>query len=130
MNNTTKITETAIAGSLLLSPVRIQRSRQKGFKTPENTIYVGRPTKWGNPFKVIGEKDIWFVVEENDNPICSFVTEKEALDCCVEMYKEYISHEHNLGIVNIFDLKGKNLSCFCSLSKPCHADILLKIANE
>ena len=32
-------------------PVRIQK-RSKGWKMPENTVYVGRPTKWGNPFVV------------------------------------------------------------------------------
>ena len=30
---------------------RIQRSRRKGFRMPENAIYVGRPTMWGNPFE-------------------------------------------------------------------------------
>jgi len=115
----------------VLAPVfRVQRLRKKGYKTPENTVYVGRPTKWGNPFKVIGEKNIWFVVEENDAPICSFETEKEALDCCVELYREYISHQHNLGIVNVFDLKGKNLSCWCPPNKPCHVDVLLSFLNR
>ena len=131
MNKESNTTETAIDANTVLTPVfRVQRLRKKGYKTPENTVYVGRPTKWGNPFKVIGEKNIWFVVEENDDPICSFETEKEALDCCVEMYKEYISHEHNLGIVNVFDLKGKNLSCWCPLNKPCHVDALLSILNR
>jgi len=31
---------------------RVQRKRTKGYKMPENTKYVGRPTKWGNPFRV------------------------------------------------------------------------------
>ena len=33
------------------APVRIQRKRTKGWTMPENTVYVGRPTKWGNPFQ-------------------------------------------------------------------------------
>ena len=33
-------------------PVRIQRKRTKGWKMPPNTVYVGRPTEWGNPFKI------------------------------------------------------------------------------
>ena len=36
-------------------PKRIQRSRAKGWKMPANTIYVGRPTVWGNPY-VVGSK--------------------------------------------------------------------------
>ena len=36
-------------------PKRIQRSRAKGWKMPANTIYVGRPTVWGNPYVVGSE---------------------------------------------------------------------------
>jgi hypothetical protein len=35
-----------------MNPIRVQLSRKKGWKMPPNTIYVGRPTKWGNPYKV------------------------------------------------------------------------------
>jgi hypothetical protein len=31
---------------------RIQRKRTKGWRMPENAVYVGRPTKWGNPYQV------------------------------------------------------------------------------
>ena len=37
---------------LIMELKRIQRKRVKGWKMPENTVYVGRPTKWGNPFRV------------------------------------------------------------------------------
>ncbi|MBK7274882.1 MAG: DUF4326 domain-containing protein [Actinomycetales bacterium] len=33
-----------------MSPQRIQRQRTKGWRMPEGAVYVGRPTKWGNPF--------------------------------------------------------------------------------
>lgn len=39
-----------------MTPQRIQRKRTKGWKMPENTVYVGRPSKWGNPF-TIGKKN-------------------------------------------------------------------------
>jgi hypothetical protein len=35
-----------------MKPKRIQRKRVKGWKMPPNTVYVGRPSKWGNPFPV------------------------------------------------------------------------------
>ena len=35
-----------------MTPVRIQRKRTKGFRLPENTVCVSRPSKWGNPFIV------------------------------------------------------------------------------
>lgn len=36
-----------------MTPKRIQRKRTKGWRMPENTVYVGRPSKWGNPFKLV-----------------------------------------------------------------------------
>lgn len=33
-------------------PVRIQRKRARGWKAPEGAVYVGRPSRWGNPFTV------------------------------------------------------------------------------
>lgn len=51
-------------------PIRVQRSRAKGWKMPANTVYVGRPTVWGNPFvcveaakaaEVVKEFRLWLV---------------------------------------------------------------------
>lgn len=112
-------------------PKRIQRKRTKGWKMPPNTVYVGRPSKWGNPYKA-GEK-----VELGD---FIYYGIKE-----LEQY-ENITPEHNLHAMQLFyfftqvlkkygkldlsELKGKNLACWCPLDKPCHADILLKLANK
>lgn len=90
-------------------PKRIQRKRAKGWRTPPNTVYVGRPTKWGNPvnWKETGRQEaVWW-------------------------YKRMI-YEGYLNIVPLakIELRGKNLSCFCPLDEPCHADILLEIANK
>ncbi|HUX57116.1 MAG TPA: DUF4326 domain-containing protein [Bacteroidales bacterium] len=111
-------------------PKRIQRKRTKGWKMPENTIYVGRPSKWGNPFKVTKE-----------------ITQEKS----VEMYKECIlnnamgyaychKYDNLFGSevfkyfywisTNIHKLKGANLSCWCKLSEKCHTDILLELANK
>jgi hypothetical protein len=35
--------------------IRIQRKRSKGWRMPENTVYVGSPTKWGNPMSTAWE---------------------------------------------------------------------------
>lgn len=94
---------------------RIQRKRTKGWKMPKNTVYVGRPSKWGNPF----------IVSEYDNP-------KKV----VSMYDYYISTMlFSVGTSDeyrekIKEIKGKNLACWCPLDQPCHADVLLKIANS
>ena len=93
-------------------PKRIQRKRTKGWKMPEEAVYVGRPTKWGNPFKVGREGDA---------------------EMCVALYRRMVTEENIWTMPNkqgIKDeLRGKDLACWCALDKPCHADVLLEIAN-
>ncbi len=98
-------------------PARIQRKRSKGWKMPENTVYVGRPSKWGNPWRV---GDI-------DEPTHDLRAN------AVLAYQLHIVHSH-AAIKS--ELRGKNLACWCPLvdkdgkSVPCHADVLLEIANS
>ena len=95
-----------------MSPKRIQRKRTKGWKMPDNAVYVGRPTRYGNPFKI---GDV--------HPV--FGRPMDADDVC-QMYE--------WGMVNVkpdlSELRGKDLACWCPLDSPCHADILLKLANQ
>lgn len=93
-------------------PKRIQRKRTKGWRMPEGAVYVGRPTQWGNPYRS-GEL---------------------SRERCIELYR-YEIVQLNGGIVgfNRFwvqqHLRGKDLACWCPLSRPCHADVLLELAN-
>ena len=89
---------------------RIQRKRTKGWKMPSNTVYVGRPSKWGNPY----------AIERGQ------FTREQA----IEAYENYIKRV--LWIIHDFldPLKGKDLACWCPLDKKCHADILLKMLGE
>lgn len=96
-----------------MKPKRIQRKRTKGWKNPPNTIYVGRPTKYGNPFKV------------GDNGNGLILTAEEA----VEEYKEHYLPFLNQELLKV-KLGGKNLSCFCRLDMPCHTEVLLRLAND
>jgi hypothetical protein len=75
---------------------------------PENTIYVGRPSKWGNPFSVMDG-----------------YSQEEA----VKLFRNALT-EYPLDESAILELKGKNLCCWCPLDQPCHADVLLEIANS
>lgn len=104
-------------------PKRIQRKRTKGWRKPENTVNVCRPSKWGNRYKV-GTQQYHFG---------TFVFVKDNAHA-VELFEKYIKRKcqndnpflHTLKT----NLRGKNLMCFCPLDSPCHADVLLKIANE
>ena len=119
-------------------PKRIQRKRTKGYKHPEGCIYVGRRTKWGNPFKIIGDQiycystkrhvfDPWIVYDER------IPATKEML---ISLYRAWITRriiKDFLPIAptqDLHELKGKDLSCFCPLDSLCHADVLIELANE
>lgn len=92
------------------TPIRIQRKRTRGWRMPDNTIYVGRLTAWGNPF--VGENAVEFYRQ-----------------MCLGTRKFYPP----LPLFNLSDiekLRGKNLACSCPLDQPCHADVLLELANR
>ena len=72
---------------------------------PKDAVYVGRPTKYGNPYRmeidgsreeVVAKYRVWLAEKLEENP-------------------------------NFLDpLKGKDLACWCPLNKPCHADVILE----
>lgn len=95
----------------MTAPLRVQRSRAKGYSSPPNTIYVGRPTRWGNPFLLAGDCD-------------------RCREVAVDLYRNMLKQDRKLRLAAKQELKGLNLACFCPLDQPCHADILLEIANE
>lgn len=110
-------------------PKRIQRKRVKGWRMPENTVYVGRPSKWGNPFTVIAcksvkNKGLFFV---NDGGPYNTKTKQAAHQVAADRYFQYICRRVDL---DIDELRGKNLACWCPLDQPCHADVLLELANK
>lgn len=113
-------------------PKRIQRKRTKGWRMPPNTVYVGRGSKWGNPHKV---------GKVTKTPYGDVTTVQNAAHA-VRLFRcwtiGYITARQGIdppmiaviGEHQINELKGKNLACWCPLDQPCHADVLLKIANE
>ena len=107
---------------------RIQRRRTRGWRMPGNTVYVGRPSRWGNPF-VIGKtiacdsqadavamhRD-W--LEDGATAPYPLPGESKRLSGLRERVLEDIRAE----------LGGKDLACWCALDQPCHADVLLEAA--
>lgn len=81
---------------------------KRGMKyQPVGSIYVGRPTKWGNPF-IVG------------------IHGKQGE--CVSLYRDWIKTQDHL-LKDLHELKGLDLICWCS-PKACHADVLLELANN
>lgn len=86
-----------------MSPPRVLHKYNDAI--PSDAIYVGRPSKWGNPY-IIGV--------HGDRR---------------EVVNEYEDHLFRSGLINnINELTGKDLVCYCS-PQLCHADILLIHAN-
>lgn len=84
-------------------PERIQRSRKKGWRMPENTISVCRPGPWGNPFTWASSSPV--------DPAVRFACEV-------------------LPLLDVTPLRGKNLACWCQVGRSCHGDVLLEAANR
>ncbi|MFD6517632.1 DUF4326 domain-containing protein [Rhodococcus sp. NPDC060176] len=137
-------------------PNRIQRKRTKGWKMPENAVYVGRPTKWGNPALIERAHGSWWTYAGDVGPLLASApvgTASEARAAAVRYYEAFIKHP--TGIIpptdgwnashayvaahnhltdalanDLAELAGKDLACWCPLDQPCHADVLLEIANN
>lgn len=100
-------------------PRRIQLRRAKGWRLPEGATTVARPSYWGNPNR-IGQPD-----PERDGALFDRAT-------AVERYEaQFRAGVLPYGAAEVRSaLKGRDLACWCPLDGPCHADFLLRIANE
>ena len=86
---------------------------------PPNTVFVGRPSRFGNPFRVADYS--------NPNGLPKAALQQFAVDDF-----ESALADGRLGYT-VDDIRrelgGKNLACWCRPGTPCHADVLMKIAN-
>jgi hypothetical protein len=93
-------------------PKRIQLRRTKGWRKPEGAIVVARPSRWGNPFSV-GPRDEGGMTPEQ----------------AVNAYRYFFALNPFLVDAARRHLAGRDLACWCPLDQPCHADVLLELAN-
>lgn len=119
-----------------MSPQRIQRCRTAGWRMPDGAVYVGRPTEFGNPFRVErcnDPADGWKVVgngevslsADDDHPW----TRAQAAEFATARFERSVSPRSVRGQLWRIRLAGKDLACWCPLDRPCHADVLLRLAN-
>lgn len=133
-----------------MTPERIQLRRTKGWRMPPNTVKVDRTTRWGNAWK-IGSQMFVPDPEPHFRP-CLTVAD------CIQAFRQFVDwdpptadnpyrmptgdggvlecwggYDDNIHVnrssIRRF-LAGKNLACWCPLDQPCHADVLLEIANR
>ena len=91
----------------LYQPVMPTVFNKHSDKIPPDAIYVGRPSKWGNPFFV--------------GP--------DTREVVVAKYKKWLDNQIAKGWLDPEELRGKDLVCWCA-PLPCHADVLLELANK
>src|SRR5688500_12700936 len=109
-----------------MKPQRIQLRRTRGWRMPPNTVKVDRTTPWGNPHVVgphgsAGECVYLFIL------LASGLVSLDSNFQRQQAYLQLLRREHARGFPS---LRGKNLACWCKPGAPCHADVLLKIANQ
>lgn len=96
-----------------MSPKRIQRKRTPGWRMPKGAVYVGRPTKWGNPYLATNGRG-----------------------ATIARFRREFEERPELQEIARRELAGLDLACWCALEDehgnrvPCHADVLLEIANR
>lgn len=113
-------------------PKRIQLSRRKGWRKPPGAIVVSRPSKWGNPYTLAGYR-----FANADGTHAPF-DEEAAREMAIRDFEGALMVGGILGFTEEDarrELRGKDLACWCPLSKDggadlCHAAVLMEIANR
>jgi hypothetical protein len=123
-------------------PERIQMRRTKGWRKRAGVIYVGRPSKWGNPFVIGGSlqrgDDLWPFIErgrsKTSNRFLASASDEtvKILDptIAVELYADYLAQNSPLRIAALEELAGHDLGCWCPIGAPCHGDYLVDLVNR
>ena len=116
-----------------MSPQRIQRKRTKGWRMPEGAVYVGRPTVYGNPFRV-GVPFCGPIIRQANTPAEAvfFFRAWIALDTLPPQFYDrelIVAHVHLKAALERGDLTDKDLVCWCPPFQDCHADVLLRVAR-
>jgi len=97
-------------------PLRVQLKRSAGWKMPANTLKVDRTTRWGNPFTIAECGSVAVAVAQHGR----WMRGEIAAPGGVEPPTREVLRAA---------LGGRNLACWCALNAPCHADLLLTLAN-
>lgn len=117
----------------MTAPRRIQRKRTKGWRMPEGAVYVGRPSRWGNPYRVVTVRgDVGVARLDPDGTAQAWVIYGTSLGAANYWAAKAFNWEAlRLTAQGLLEpLRGKDLACWCPLDQPCHADVLLELANR
>ncbi|RVI02590.1 DUF4326 domain-containing protein [Sinorhizobium meliloti] len=116
----------------MTKPARLQLSRRKGFDLQAHSesinglevVHVGRPGPWGNPFVVGKHGDAAYCVDLYKALLAGLLRVGADPDTkALERTRRFVAE-------NVDELRGKNLACWCRPGAPCHADVLIAVANR
>lgn len=117
-------------------PRRVQLQRTKGWRMPPETVKVDRSTRWGNPYYVEKQggqrwnpasnqwEDMWELRHPRWVKGDIFPTKESATNMAVMRFAGEVAP-----LMDLAPLRGKSLACWCKPGQPCHADVLLDLAN-
>lgn len=125
-------------------PVRLRLSRSKGFLLHAKSLEVNglaavrvdRTSPWGNPFRCIDDKQRPRIVRgslfesynDEANRLLGLkhgMDRRHVPDALVVLFRVHAI----AALPSLEPLRGRNLACWCALDAPCHADVLLELAN-
>jgi Domain of unknown function (DUF4326) len=121
-----------------VSPQRIQLRRVKGWRKPDGAVVVSRPTKWGNPLRIVPERDErgrqWYRVARPDGTGPAYVGLDVARHFAARFFEWDLLNGRfpdypGVDVIRA-ELAGLDLCCWCPLGQPCHAATLLALANS
>ena len=91
-------------------PVRVRLERKRGWRKPPGAVVVARPSPWGNPFRIGSDGD--------------------RARCVARFREAFLRGRLPFGPGDVRrELAGRDLACWCPTDGPCHADVLLEVAN-
>jgi hypothetical protein len=117
-----------------MSPQRIQRRRTKGWRMPSGAVVVDRSTKWGNPYHWDQYPTRREQTSLDGEPYVTTFSRAQLRRFAVAdfenglLYGKWLTNYPQPEEI-CAELAGKDLVCWCPLDQPCHADVLLRIAN-
>jgi len=97
-------------------PRRVRLRRTRGWRKPPGAVVVARPSRWGNPYVIGAVHDGRALTREET----------------VELFREaLLAGRLDFDVTAVrASLRGHDLACWCPLDVPCHADVLLEVANQ
>lgn len=115
----------------MAKPVRIQLSRKAGWRLPPDAVNVARPGRWGNFYRV-GAPMCDATIKRWVHRLRDFDNRGHECADAAEAVRRFggvLAFDEAIWPTLRAELRGKDLACWCALDQPCHADVLIELAN-